>query len=316
MLPFEIEQKKLVKITNDGVIILDDDIKKQINRKQLSPSMINAFNTSPGEWVLGSFIEPLVALEEPIHFARGHWYHSVMEEFFRQEERTPEALKQALTKVTKENEDYMKLMKDPDNKAWMLRCLQGFSELISRNDNGLLNNNVAKLFYQGNSKDGLEFFVRENLEGINHSCLGFVDCILEEEGGLKIVDWKTGKFHAGDPGYELQQTLYSMLLEKAGLTVNSACLVFPIGNQSNPSKWAPVVEDIDIHNPDVRDKVMKTVESVDRELAEIKENGYFFPFRKHRWNNWESFLTGNGSAWPPKIDKEKFYSMADLSEIR
>lgn len=318
MLPFEIEEQKKIKVTNEGVYILDDELKAEINKKKLSPSFVNSYDKSPGECILSSFIEPLVRTEEPIYFARGHWFHSIMEEHFMNPERNLKTLKEDFQNMTKgqpkfakgpnDKNEYLNLARDTSNKEWMIECLQGFTKLAKRED--FYKKRVATLYSQGRQKPGIEFFVQTKFDNIQNNCLGFVDCILEDEGGLKIVDWKTGKYHAGSPDYEFQQTLYAMMLENIDLTVQSAELAFPIGDGNGN----PVVEKINIKDEKVREEVMNKLKKVDSDFEKHKKD-YFFPFIKHQWNNWESFLTGNGRAPKPNINEDQFYKLANLEEI-
>lgn len=316
MAKLDFGQDKKIKVTQDGVYLLDEDIKKQINRKRLSASLINAINQSPGEWLLSSFIEPLVSDKEPIYFARGHWFHSVMEEHFQNPDHSPETLKEDFIRATKKqpkfakepkkDEDlnqYMDLMKDKESKAWMKGCLKGYIDLAKKN--GFYDKKVAQLFSKGQQTNGVEFFAINSLPDIENSCLGFIDCLFETPDGLRIIDWKTGKFHKGDAGYELQQTFYTILLEKEGFKVGSAALVFPVSN---------VIEEINVHDPDVRDRVMNEVRMADKTLSKCKKEN-FYPFKKHKWNSWQSFLTGVGTARKPDINEELFYHYADLSEL-
>lgn len=319
MLPLDIQEIKPIKVTNEGVYFIGEEFKKQIDKKKLSPSMINAINQSPGEWALSAFVEPLVRIEEPIYFARGHWFHSIMEEHFKNPNRSIETLKEDFRNVTigkpafsdlpKDDEKkYLKMSKDIENKKWMTDCINGYIKLNETED--LESKKVAFIYDKGQRKDGIEFFASATFDGVTNSVLGFVDCIFEDTGGFEIVDWKTGKYHAGSPDYELQQTLYAMMLEASGFTVSKASLVFPVGTPNNP-----VIEKIDVLNEEVRNRVMEGMKKADAELEKAKANGYFFPFRRYRWNNWETFLTGNGTAYKPNILEDKFFAMADTSEI-
>lgn len=317
MLPLGIEKPKLIKVTNEGVYILNEDLKDKINKKKLSPSFINAYHKSPGEAVLSNFIEPDLRTEEPIYFARGHWFHSTMEEHFQNPERSLKTLKEDFRNVTKgepkyskspkeeEKNQYRELAQDNSNKEWITQCLIGYNKIAKKEN--FYDKKVATLYNMGSQKSGVEFFAQTKFSGTSNACLGFVDCIFEDEGGLRIIDWKTGKYHKGDEEYELQQTLYALMLENAGFKVSSAALVFPIGDGNGN----PVLEEINIKDPEVQKKVMERLVSVDEEFEKNKEE-WFFPFRKHKWNSWESFLTGNGTAYKPKIDEDAFYQIAEI----
>ena len=310
-----IDEIKKIRVTNEGVYVLDEDLKKQINKKKLSASAINSFYDSPGEWVLSTFIEPELRLEEPIYFARGHWFHSIMEEHFSRELTNIKNLKEDFTNVTKgtpkytdvpkDGTKYIDLVREQDNRDWIQSCLKGFMKLAK--DTDFYDKKVATLYNKGESKKAVEYFFMSKFDGVKLPVLGFVDCIFEDKGGLRIIDWKTGKYWKGDEGYEFQQTLYAMALEKQGLKVSSAALVFPIGTDSGP-----VIEEINVNKPEVIEKVMKKMKAVDKELDECKNNDYFFPFRRFRWNSWETFLTGNGNARKPQIDEGRFFALAEI----
>ena len=108
--------------------------------------------------------------------------------------------------------------------------------------------------------------------------------------------------------YWRQQTLYSMLLEKEGATIESASLIFPLASP-------PQFVYIDQKNSRVREQVLNDVIQVDKEMTEAVEKDYFFPFKRGKYNGWSSWLGGLGSARKPDVIEPKFFALADLSEI-
>lgn len=308
MLPLGIKQPKKIKVTKQGVYILDEELKKEIKKKNLSPSMITSFLTSPAEWVLSTFIEPEVSIAEPIYFIRGSWYHSIMENFYKQEDKSISKLKEVLLSTTKEKDEYAALTKEKDNVNWIKKCLNGYAKLSK--EIKLNEMKPALIYYNGEQRLGIELFVKEYLDDeIKLPVLGFIDCLFEGDGGLSIVDWKTGKHHPGNEGYTMQQVIYTLALEKAGFNVKDAKLIFPIGKDDGP-----VIENIDIHNKEIRKQVLEKIKEADKKFAETKET-MFFPFIKNKNNPWQTFLTGEGSNRWLKINEEKFMQIADLIDI-
>ena len=184
MLPLDIQEIKPIKVTNEGVYFIGEEFKKQIDKKKLSPSMINAINQSPGEWALSAFVEPLVRIEEPIYFARGHWFHSIMEEHFKNPNRSIETLKEDFRNVTigkpafsdlpKDDEKkYLKMSKDIENKKWMTDCINGYIKLNETED--LESKKVAFIYDKGQRKDGIMLLL-------------VVDCNSTRTKGADMVD--------------------------------------------------------------------------------------------------------------------------------
>ena len=308
---------KKIKVTPKGIYVLDPDLRKKIDKLNLSPSMIGNWLQSPADFILGKFIEPEVQIEDTPHLKRGTWFHSTMEAFFGlpQEERTKENLLKVSKEVTMTDE-YRDFAKETDNQEWYKNALKSY---ISAWLDNAKSEKIANLFVMGKSRKGLELFVKGNLGNADRTCLGFIDKIVEGDNGLKVQDWTTGKkitnynpnmkISTNNPfDYWRQQTFYAMLLEQLGATVEEASLLFPCAE-------TPTIVLVDHSNPDVRAQVIKDVEQVDKELKEAIDNNYFFEFKKGPYNSWASYLAGLGSARKPNIREDKFAMMADLSEV-
>lgn len=307
-----------IKVTNDGVYILDSNMKKEINKTNLSPSMIDSFLQSPADWVLDKYIDPLVTKGEQLHLIRGKWYHSIMENFFAlpEEERTKQNLIQCANTVTKNSEEYKNLTDNDENRLWLKTALKGYVNTWLPNAN---KEKVAQLFLMGEVKQGLELFVLGKIGNSNRQCLGFIDKIIEGENGLIVQDWKTGKhitdFDPTKPisennpfGYWRQQTFYAMLLEQYGAKVEKASLLFPCAE-------IPQEVVIDHQSEKVRQQVIDDVEEVSRTFDECIQNNYFFPFKAGKYNKWSSWLAKKGKAVKPNIYEDKFFMIADVSEL-
>ena len=309
MLP--IEQKK-IKVDNYGVTILDPELKKNITRKNLSPSLVNGIIASPGNWVLSNYIGPLVQIEEPIYFARGKWFHSILETLFKNGigESLSESLKAATMEVTQENDCYKDLLQDPENKDWINRCLRGFLSL--EEDHKFTEWTVATMPLGKYPKEGIEFFARTKFDWLKTTFLGFIDLLVEKEDGLQIVDWKTGKMKAGNPEYRLQQTSYAMALEDLGYKVSSACLIFPIGREDRgTTEW------IDIHSDEVRQETKERILEGDKILTNCKET-FFFPWKREKsvyTLDWQYYFIGYGRGYPLKVHHDKLLAISDIEGL-
>lgn len=303
-------------VENGSIKILSNDYKNTINKMKLSPSFVNAWLASPGDWAMGKLVVPEIQTEEPIYFARGTWFHKIMEEYYKllPIERTFESLKQTCLRVTREDPLYSKLIEEKENKDWMNNAIKGFWKTWGEE---FKNDRIAKIFLMGQQRDGLELFVSGKIGNSSRQSLGFIDRLVESEGGLKVQDWKTGKHIAEyDPNkpistynpfeYNRQQILYTMLLEQQGLKVKSASLIFPC---SEPPREVMV----DINSQKNRAQVIKDVEQVDKELTECINNDYTFPFKSGRWNSWATFLCGMGnSRKPDNIREDKLMKIVQV----
>lgn len=304
---------KKIKIKNNNLYILDEELKKKINQTKLSPSMLGSWLKSPADWILEKFITPDVQIKEAIHLTRGTWFHSIMEHFFKlpEKERTLENLKKTTREVTKEN--YPTMLNDNENKEWLKNAISNYSKMWLDNAK---NEKVAQIFIMGKSQQGLELFVNGKIGEASRPCLGFIDRLIEGEYGLLVQDWKTGKtisdYNPNLPisennsfDYWRQQTFYALLLENLGILVEGASLIFPC---SEP----PAIINVDFMDDKVREQVIKDVEQVDSELTECINNGYCFPFKKGKYNSWASWLCGLGNAKKPEIFEDKFFEIAEI----
>ena len=304
---------KKIKIANNGVYILDEEVKKKIASKKLSPSMISSWLSSPGDWIMDSFFMQELQIEETPHLRRGTWFHSIMEDFFAkpQAQRTIDELKKSVKDVS--IKDYPDMMENDDHKEWLKNAIKGYGKTWLKN---APEEKIATLFSKGQQKQGLEYFATGKIGNAKRGCLGFVDRILEGDKGLIVQDWKTGKNISNfDPtkkisetnsfDYWRQQMFYTILLEQEGAIVEKASLIFPC---SEPPQEIVV----DIKMPAVRQQVIKDCETVDKELDDAINNNYFFPFKKGKYNSWASYLCGLGNAYPPKIHQDKLLQIAEI----
>ena len=306
------EVDKLVKVTEKGIVILDEDLMNEVKKKNLSASMVSSFFQCPADWLMDSFILPKIEHEEPIYFERGHIFHETMEKFFAlpKDERNPQVLSQLAGVVVKE--DYPHVMNNPETLKWVREALVGYLE-TGFNYKDV---EIAQIPKRKNAplEPGLELFVRGKLGNTKRQVVGFVDRVDQlPDGSLQIVDYKTGKkIHPFDPnkpisqsndfGYWRQQLAYTMLLEQDGFNIGGAKLEFPIAK-------GEVV--IDVNNQELRNQVIKDFEAVAQALTKaIEEN--FFPFHGHFFCSWCGLLSPNHK--PNKWSKLNL-NEAELAEL-
>lgn len=308
---------KPITVTREGVQFNSPELRAEVNKKKLSPSMIDSWLQGPADWAMSSFVEPKVQLEESIHLVRGSWFHRVMEMFFKltPEQRSDKefaltVLKRIMNKVTKEEFPEM-ITPTKENLVWLQQLVHNY--IFEMPDHDWQHEKVAKVFAMGQQKDGLELFVQGQVGNCTRKVLGFVDKIIETDEGLEVQDWKSGQMYPYDPnlpisddnsfGYWRQQILYALVMKEMGMNATSACLIFP---KSKSTTW------VDLNNEEAIQRAIADAEQVDRELNEAIENDYFFPFKEHKYNGWATYLAGIGHARKPNVQEDLLMQMLDM----
>ncbi len=306
------EKKKLVAISSRGVEILDDSLYKKVKRGNLSASMANSLLACPADWMLDKYILRDLEHEEQPHLERGTLFHSIMEAFFALPpgERSPMELGRLTKEVTQEKHPH--LMTDEDAKTWVKNAVKGYLAMGFDFNSEV----VPNITWKGKEQYGLELFVDGTIGNTKRKVVGYVDKIIESPNGLLIQDWKTGKTaHSWDPNkpnsgsfdYWRQQALYAMLMEKEGLEIGGASLIFPIANK---------VIDVDFKNPIVQNKVIEDMEKTDAMLNKCLADN-FFPFTPDIFCTWcHLFYRGKKKGRPrfPKINQNELSLIVEYKD--
>lgn len=307
------EIKKKILINEDGIKIIDEELMKKLNSKKLSASMLNSFLSSPGEWIIETYILPLIEYEETPHLIRGNYFHSIMEEFFSlpQEKRTDENLRKLTVKVFRDKYSQV----GNEGAEWVKTAIRGYLSMGFQPQQEVITTYKNK---KNEDKLGLEYSVEGKFGNCQRNVKGFVDKMITTDDGIVIQDWKTGaKAKDYDPNkpsgpdndfnYILQQTAYSMLLEADGFKIKTAELIYPIAKK---------VLTVDVLNPEIREKVIKEFELLDEMFTKcIQEN--FFPFKEHIYSRWAGLFSPKFKKpkYPIKINKKEFLQHVKI-EVR
>lgn len=302
---------KLVRVTNKGLEIIDEELMNKVKKKKLSPSMVSSFQQCPADWLMDSFILKEIEHEEPIYFARGHIFHETMEKFYAEDKnkRNKKLLGKLATQVMKEN--YSHLIADKETMAWVMKALVGYVDIVP----DYANEEIAMIEGKKGLTPGLEVFVNAHVGNTKRQVVGIVDKIsVNEDGSLTIEDFKTGqKVGKFDPnekiskdndfGYWRQQIYYAMALEQKGLNISNVKLTYPIAGE---------VVHIDFKNEDLRKQVIEDFEELDRNF-EICIEQNLFPFKGHFWCQWCGTLhPGYRARKKPQVN---YYELSELVEF-
>lgn len=313
-LSFNSTQKRIKLIDYNAIQILDDNLKHKIKNKGLSPSTVNKINSSIGDWIMSTFIEPDISKSDNILLDRGKWFHSIMEYYFsnyNENERNEIALKESIKKVSLEQYPY--LLKNEENKEWLKTIFSHFNkEWLEKTKK----DKIACIYMNGQQQKGIELFVNGNIGNCKRIVNGFIDKLIEGENGLIIQDWKTGKHIENyNPNkkisnenrfdYWLQQTCYAILLEQKGMVIESAELWFP-------EPETPTIITVDCNNNKIRDMVIEHFENAEKELNNCINNDFTFPFHKGKYNGWATLLCGMGNEYKPNIYQEKLEEILEM----
>lgn len=275
-------------ITKDYVQVLDEETRNKLKNKYMSASSINAIINSPGNFILDTYVENEVKKKDSIPLLRGHWFHSLMEEFFNNPNRDIKdlVLKDLVNvsegnplysekQIEKEITKYKDLLYDASDFNWMAECIKGFKEIFDKE-------NLDK-----NEVMGTELEIITELEGVKVKA--YIDSVFKDEDSLKIVDWKTGRYKKDNEDYHFQQSLYSIMYEKEyNTTVKSASLAYVRSG---------IMEDVVID----KEKTLKRLKTAKEDFDSYIDNDYIFPFKDCEYDGWRRLLFNIGEGRKPDI---------------
>ncbi len=194
-----------------------------MGRRVESPSSINTFKQCARKYYYQYILK--LPTGESIHLLRGKLVHSVLEKFYEIDSKT----------ISKENhrEQLSFYIKNLFNAYWsknekaMRKCLESdkqlefyYEESAMMMANWLTNffRKIEPLFEAMSFQEAFESLkplaIEEEFKDEQLQVRGFVDYIEEENGKIRIMDYKTSKsFHISDE-YRLQLGIYALLYEK------------------------------------------------------------------------------------------------------
>lgn len=273
----------LVSLSASGLHIESGKISQKLEKVSLSASTIAAMEQCPAKWAFEKYVKPEILPEElDTPGRRGSAFHDIMEEFFTiepPEDRTTSELARITKKVI--STKYPDFKNNPEVIEWVKGAIRGYYQMGGKPEMVKVAD-VPKNKYSPEDPDemtkGLEIFVKGQIGEASRQTLGFVDRIIESpvtEGTVIIEDWKSGKnakvfkktTKSNDGFNEVrQQMIYTMLMEQSNVNVSAARLIYPV---------AGVVLDVDIHDDELRVRIVKSIEMADKMLSESIENNTF-----------------------------------------
>lgn len=246
---------------------------KSIARVSVSSSLIDGILECPARAMADKYILRDITPVDPLAPTElGSAFHKVMELFFvlpperRDNAMVREAYKRMLTlddfKAIRESDEASRIVRDWISALWKSHVFDW------------RNVNVAMVpDRKRGTAPGLEMFVKGKLGSADRESLGYIDMLALAGSGddpmnVGLVDWKTGKKpHVYDPsdrypdfGYTRQQTMYAMLLEQQGYTVDYAHLVYPAINDGDTGRKRSYIQVIPIHDKAIRERTIDEVE--------------------------------------------------------
>lgn len=262
---------------SEGLHVVDSEISKELEGKNLSPSLITGIEGCPARWFTQSFVLPKFIDVDMTAAIRGSAFHWVMEEFFallpekRSKKKIASLAKQVMSHVDKRN-DFKKFFEEkPDQKIWLRDAIRSYYDMGAKPE--LVK--IAEIERGGEVEEGIEIFVKGRIGDTDREVLGFVDRVREGRDGVIVEDWKTGaRARQWNPNLkseeglaeQRQQMIYTKLLRDEGVEVSAASLIYPVAQE---------VVRVYIDNPRLDEIVTKDVEKADRDLtAMINENTF------------------------------------------
>ena len=184
-----------------------------------SPSSINLYKQCPRRYFYQYILK--LPTKPSIHLIRGNVVHSVLEKFFEIDIKSfgedyrfglRSFMTACLVKLWNEKKDsIVKLGLTGQQLEFYLiesqKMLNDFVEYFSKK----LDKKVKETGDIEKSFKALSPVVEEEIVNLELGVKGFIDAIHEEEGEIKIVDYKTSKKDELTDAYRLQLAIYALL---------------------------------------------------------------------------------------------------------
>lgn len=259
-----------------GLHVADPTIAEELERKQLSPSLITGLQGCPASWFVGSFVLPKFIKTDMTAAERGSAFHWVMEEFFKlpPEERTKPKIKTLIDRAFVEERFSTFFEGHPEQKKWLVDAIKSYYAMGADPQRV----QIAEFERNGQTETGIEIYVRGKIGDAERQTLGMVDRVRVSEkrpDAVVIEDYKTGaKAKHWNPktksteglAEQRQQLIYTMLMENEGVKVAGASLIYPVAQE---------VVKVRVNDEALRKRVISDVEQTDRDLTTmISENAF------------------------------------------
>lgn len=272
----------IASLTSDAMHITDAEVIKELQKKNISASLITGLENCEAQWLANTLVLPKFLKEHPDNpKTRGSLFHKVMEDFFAlpREKRTHDAMRETVDKVLA-SEEFSQLGETPEAVEWLRDAVNGYFSMGAKPQDV----EIAKVPKPGDNSEaveGLEVFVKGKVGFATRDTLGFIDRLIKDprknapKDGVVIEDWKTSqkakrwKAHTkSTEGFaeQRQQVIYSILLKDIGLNPTAARLIYPIPEE---------IVHVDIHDLDLQQKVVQSVEDTDKHLDTLVETNTF-----------------------------------------
>jgi putative RecB family exonuclease len=281
-------------LTKEGLILQDPEVIAKVSKAKLSNSFIDGMLNCAAKQIAEKYLIRDLLPDDPLSPAvLGSVFHKTMEFFFAmpKEERDVDHVRKAYLQAL-DDPDFAVVKESKEARKWVQNCINGFWRLKTRPETV----DIARMKNDwGKEVPGIELFVQGNIGEASRPTLGFIDRLrVKNDGSLIIDDWKTGKhvkdYNPSDRfpsfGYLRQQTIYAMLLEEQGYTVDSANLIYPIaewspddsarsGRTQNSQVFFGKVSELPVHDKKVREKVVEDVETVSSMMDSCVERNMY-----------------------------------------
>lgn len=185
------EEKTLALMDKDGLHATNPKIAEELDRKQISPSLITGLEQCAAKWFASSFVLPKFIKTDMTAAIRGSAYHWVMEEFFKlpNEQRTKPEVKRIIKEsfVHKDFEEFF--IEQPDQKKWLVDAVRSYYEMGAKPQEI----NISKIEINGKEIEGIELFVKGQIGDTKRQTLGLVDRIRDhnkKSDAVVVEDWK------------------------------------------------------------------------------------------------------------------------------